>query len=183
MSAADRAPHDGRSLMIRGLVLLCAHLLIVTSLGAKLLYDRATRPRIWVEAAPYDPDLPIRGRYVRLRLKVGTVDVAPALNETDRWESRPVTLEVQGDHLVARRIPGEPWQVPASVHVQPGDGSTANIAEPVAYFIPEHAPDPSRQPAGVTLWVECTIPRAGPPRPIRLGVRGADGLITPLELR
>ena len=44
------------------------------------------------------------------------------------------------------------------------------LAEPVAFFIPEHVPDPSRRPAGEELWAEVTIPRSGPPRPIRLGV-------------
>lgn len=41
----------------------------------------------------------------------------------------------------------------------------------LAYFIPEHVPDPSRRPPGEELWVEVTLPRKGPPRPIRLAVR------------
>lgn len=56
-------------------------------------------------------------------------------------------------------------------------------AERLAYFIPEHVPDPSARPAGEELWVECTIPRKGPPRPIRLGVRQkSGGEIRPLQL-
>jgi hypothetical protein len=54
------------------------------------------------------------------------------------------------------------------------------LAEPLAYFIPEHVPDPSRRPAGEELWVEVTVPRAGAPRPIRLGVK-KDGVLTPLN--
>ena len=46
--------------------------------------------------------------------------------------------------------------------------------------IPEHVPDPSRRPAGEELWVEVTIPRAGAPRPIRLGVK-KDRVLTPLN--
>jgi len=32
------------------------------------------------------------------------------------------------------------------------------------------------------LWVEVTVPRRGPPRPLRLGVK-KDGTLTPLDLR
>jgi hypothetical protein len=63
------------------------------------------------------------------------------------------------------------------------DGRTvAVLDEPLAYFIPEHVPDPSRRPAGEELWVELTLPRHGMPRPIRLGVKKNDRL-TPLDLR
>ncbi len=106
------------------------HLLIVSSLGGKLLYDRATRPRVWVKTRPYDPNLPIRGRYVRLRL--------------------------EGNKVV--------------------QGAT------VLFFIPEHVKDPSRRATGEELWVEVTLPKKGPPRPIRLGVKKDGGEITPLEL-
>jgi hypothetical protein len=57
----------------------------------------------------------------------------------------------------------------------------ARLQEPVAYFIPEHVPDPSRRAAGEELWVEVTVPKKGPPRPIRLGVKKA-GTLTPLDL-
>ena len=110
----------------RGLIVTAVHLAIVGSLGAKLLYDRATRPRQWVHVLPVDPDLPIRGRYVRLRI----------------------------------------------------DGRSTD--EQIAFFIPEHAPDPSRRPPGEELWAEVTLPRKGPPRPIRLGVM-KNGVLTPLQ--
>lgn len=51
---------------MRGLVLALAQVLVVSALGAKLFVDRARYPRVWVETTPVDPDLPIRGRYVRL---------------------------------------------------------------------------------------------------------------------
>ena len=50
-----------------GLILAAIHLAIVGSLGVKLLADRAMLPRAWVRAAPVDPNLPIRGRYVQIR--------------------------------------------------------------------------------------------------------------------
>lgn len=56
------------------------------------------------------------------------------------------------------------------------------LVEPVAFFIPEHITDPSVRPAGEEQWAEVTIPRRGPPRPIRLAV-GRNGRLMPLEIR
>jgi hypothetical protein len=53
--------------------------------------------------------------------------------------------------------------------------------EPLVYFIPEHAPDPSRRAADEELWVEVTLPKKGPLRPIRLGVK-KGGVLTPLPI-
>jgi hypothetical protein len=56
------------------------------------------------------------------------------------------------------------------------------LDQTLAFFIPGHVADPSRRPAGEELWVEVTIPRAGLPRPIRLGVK-KDGQLEPLAVR
>lgn len=53
---------------VRGVVLALVQVGLIASLGGKLLVDRARYPRVWARAEPYDPDLPIRGRYVSLRL-------------------------------------------------------------------------------------------------------------------
>jgi hypothetical protein len=161
----------------RGLVLALCHVAIVASLGVKLEIDRATRPRVWARAMPFDPNLPIRGRYVSLTLEVAT-DAVPAAG--DGVSLFPVALVARNGALVA---------VPAAdsshVHVRSTTtraGARATVlAEPVAYFIPEHVADPSRRPPGEELWAEVTIPRSGAPRPIRLGVR-KDGVLTPLAL-
>jgi len=57
------------------------------------------------------------------------------------------------------------------------------LAEPVLFFIPDTAKDPSGLPRGDELWVLATIPRKGPPRPIALGVKKAGAAsIEPLDL-
>lgn len=175
----------------KGLILCVVHLLMVASLGAKLLYDRSTRPRVWARAAPYDPSLPIRGRYVSLQLEVQARDIAgPAeQNDEDRWTGRriPVVLSVENDQLAARRDPAMAgteyaWGRDAvTFRPQAGGPLIAVLADPVLYFIPEHVPDPSRREPGEELWVEVTLPKKGPPRPIRLGVK-KDGVLTPLDL-
>lgn len=53
----------------KGLILAAVQCAMVLSLSGKLLYDRATCPRVWVKTAQWDPQLPIRGRYLALRLE------------------------------------------------------------------------------------------------------------------
>ena len=58
--------------------------------------------------------------------------------------------------------------------------SSTTLDKPVAFFIPEHMPDPTVLAAGEELWVEITVPKKGPPRPIRLGVR-KGGVLKPVD--
>ena len=125
----------------KGLLLAAIHLAMVLSLGAKLLIDRATLPRVWVRIAPYNP-LPPRGRYVNFRLQIDSV--------------RPPDLALL-------------------------EGRPAAATLGVAFFVPEHVPDPSFRPPGEELGMEVTIPKKGLLRPIRLGVK-KDGVLTPLDL-
>jgi hypothetical protein len=165
-----------RSTIRTGLIVALLHVCIVASLGAKLLVDRSTRPRVWVRAAPYDPNLPIRGRYVRLQIEADpAVDAAAGESQFV-----PVALSLKEGRLTAARDP-ESAKLHARFVYRRG-ALVAVLNEPVAYFIPEHVPDPSVRKPGEELWVEVTLPRAGAPRPIRLGVK-KDGVLTPVDLR
>lgn len=153
----------------KGLLLAAIQVALVSSLGAKLLIDRATRPRVWARVAPYDPDLPIRGRYVSLRIEGALAGATPG--------SQMVSLTVQNGALVF--VPaGRSGQL-AIVRQQRDGTVVATLAESVAFFIPEHQADPSIRPPGEELWAEVTVPGRGGPRPIRLGVK-KDGRLTPL---
>ncbi|CAN5717228.1 hypothetical protein BH24GEM1_BH24GEM1_29760 [soil metagenome] len=94
-------------------------------------------------------------------------------------EYRRVRLETAGDRLEGVLDEGGPVRARLN---STGDGLAAALDEPVAFFIPEHVPDPSVRLAGEELWAEVTVPRAGPPRPIRLAVR-RDGTLRLLEIR
>ena len=172
--------------LAKSLLIAVIHVGIVGSLGAKLLYDRETRPRVWALAAPYDPNLPIRGRYVSLGLAVeprGIVEPTPG--PMTQPLSKSVILRVEGDRLVAETDPQQSGYDPSALRVQfiqrRGE-KLAVLEQRVAFFIPEHIPDPSIRKPDEELWVEVTVPKKGPPRPIRLGVKKADGPIVPLEI-
>ena len=149
----------------RGLMLALLHAIMVSSLGGKLLVDRVRYPRVWAQAMPFDPNLPIRGRFVRIGVKVS---IPPGSGEF-YWGK----LSIENGELVAR---------PGAENTGARVFSARRIlADPVAFFIPEHVPDPSVRQSGEELWVELTVPPNGPPRPIRLAVK-KDGRLTPLDL-
>jgi hypothetical protein len=168
----------------RGILLAVIQAALVLSLGLKLLIDRTRYPRVWAETIAYDPDSPIRGRYLAVRLQVNANHLysePPAeSSEQNRWmEHRNVKLGVENGHLVA--FPSEEWTgLQVARWVRAGQTVVA-LGEPVDFYLPEHVPDPSRPSAGERLWVEVTIPPKGPPRPIQLGVK-KDGVLTPLKL-
>ena len=171
--------------VVKGLVVAVVQVGLVASLGAKLLYDRATLPRVWVRTAPYDPNLPIRGRYVRLQLVVEPLGLRtnPDHDESSLWS---VALRVADGGLVAQVLPRERHDDPGTLRIRfirlRGE-RRAVLDTPAAFFVPEDVADPSRRPVGEELWVETTIPKKGPPRPIRLGVKKSDGPVVPLALR
>jgi hypothetical protein len=122
----------------KGIILGALQCALVLSLTGKLLYDRSTRPRIWVKTMPWDPNLPIRGRYLSLILAPDAG--VPYFERTNH--------------------------------------------ERVVFFVPEHQTEVDSlrfRPNAPELWAEVTVPRKGPPRPIRLGLK-QGGEIQPVAL-
>jgi hypothetical protein len=167
------------SMLMKGLIVAALQLALAASVGAKFLYDRSNYPRVWVETAPFDPFLPIRGRYLSIALKVETA------RRVDRRADGPATfmgvLEVHDGRLYAIEDPyGRHWVRQFDC----GESKCWQLSTRLAFFIPEHAVDPSRRPEGEALWVEVTVPPKGAPRPIRLGVRReGDAEVTPLDVQ
>ena len=161
-------------LIRKGLIVALVHVLMVCSLGAKLLVDRARRPRVWARTAPVDPDSPLRGRYVRLRVESSDPESLAA-----GPDSYHVMLAERDGQLLLRPSAEDTGLTASATSVQ--QRKALVLDQPLAFFIPEHVPDPSIRPSGEELWVEVTLPRRGAPRPIRLGVK-KDGVLTPLDL-
>jgi hypothetical protein len=171
--------------MQKGLLLGVLQLALVFSLAGKLLYDRMTRPRVWVLTQVFDPELPIRGRYLSERLQLATEGftyIKPDKNQSMGWyvNRQWGYLEVRNNQLLAKQQgsgPGE-W-----VHLQKNDDGTlvALAEEPVLVFIPDSAQVPILT-AGQETWVEVTVPTKGPPRAIRIGIK-KNGVLTPLDFK
>ena len=158
-----------------GVVLALFQAGLLLLVGLTFWIERLTAPRLWAMAQPVDPNLPIRGRYVSLRLRVPLSGV-----ETSESTTQSVILQGQGDRLVAENDgDGERY---AGALIRRDGQTLVELSEPLALFIPPDVKDPSRRSPSDPLWVEVTLPRSGPPRPIQLGVmRG--GRVRPLSLR
>jgi hypothetical protein len=151
----------------RGIAVAVLQCAVVLSVAGKYTLDRERLPRVWAMAMPFDPYLPVRGRYVSLRL---LVEAAP-----DAMQPGLARLSAVDGRLVATPDPS------GTVSILPMADRWI-LAEPVAFFIPDGIPDPSRRKPGEELWVEVSVPARGSPRPIRLGVK-KSGVLTPLNLR
>jgi hypothetical protein len=170
--------------LLRGLVGALVQVALVAGVGGKLLYDREMLPRVWVPTTGLDPVLPIRGRYVSLRL---VVDVdpgsapAPKAGEEPPDEVffrrvAPATVSIVDGRLNATFIeePEESflgWEGQTVQRVSTPAGNVWTLAEPIAFFLPEDVADPTQLAPDETLWAEVTVPPDGAPRPIRMEAR------------
>jgi hypothetical protein len=175
------------------IVLLLIQLVLVSSIAAKYLYQRATCPRAWTRASAYDPYMVMRGRYLSLQLRVdGCQSTLPSAlhavfpRNTDgttqpsgyavkaelpvRFRAK---LKADGKKLVAIRIPEADLKSKGvEVTALPGSSCDAlRIDEPVDFYIAEHADDPTPLKPGQELWIEVTVPPKGPPRPLQLALK------------
>jgi hypothetical protein len=191
--------------MTKALLVALIQVLIVSSLGAKLLYDRRTRPQAWFKAERFDPNLPIRGRYVSLTLEVNDSrsdaevekKFANEIQAIEKGRGRYTYLGVNdfgrecGSVSVRDGSPeaqfdqSPQWNCDNLMFVRrkTSTGSVLGLSEPSLFFIPDTAKDPTVLPSGNELWVLATIPVKGPPRPITLGVKKAgENDVRPLGL-
>jgi hypothetical protein len=168
----------------QAIIVALIQVLIVCSLGAKLLYDRSTRPQVWFKTARYDPNLPIRGRYLGLQIELNDPrspeEVEKKFGVTDRYawmgfgkecgsivvrDGKPVVVFDNSPAWDCDNLSLSRWRTTDGVmHLR--------LEEPLLFFIPDTAKDP-RGRTGEEVWVLATIPRKGSPRPIALGIKPA----------
>lgn len=153
--------------MKRGLLLGVAQIVLVLTIVSKYSWELAYYPRVWAAVVPVDPDLPLRGRYLSLRIMV-----SPTGNDQQRGFVR-CRLTVENGRLVAH----------------PDLHGTAMVSyfhdhwvldKPLAFFIPEHTPDPTRDLRDRQLFALVTVPPEAAPRPIQLAV-ARNGRLIPLR--
>lgn len=185
--------------------LLVIQLALVSSIAAKYLYQRLTCPRVWTRTVAYDPEAVMRGRYLSTQLIVdGCGSTLPSgrsalfpkdMNGVPGGSRYAVIapqalhfqakLAVKNNTLIAIRLPdSEDSSNGQSVGARPNSPcENLRLDEPVNFYLPEHAVDPSVRKPGQELWMEVTIPPKGPPRPLQLALKAADGAWRPLAFQ
>jgi len=178
-------------------LLLAIQLVLVLSIAAKYLYERHTRPRVWVVAGVYDPSQPLRGRYLALQLRLNSCALPhdpkhfeqgfPIFDEgrptakhgPGRW-NWDVSLETREGKLlpVLDEDARDPSKVAHLSHRENSPCDLATLSPGVEYFIPDTARPPSPLKPNQFLWVEVTVPAEGPPRPIQLALSDSSGFHT-----
>jgi hypothetical protein len=186
------------------LVLLVLQLVIVSTVAAKYLYQRATCPRVWTRAAAYDPEMVMRGRYLNLQLTVdGCGSTLPTAKDAlfprnlngvpngNNFSIRSANtvwfqakIAVKDNKLIAMRVPeSDTTTATQSVAAWPGAAcDQMRLANAVDFYIAEHATDPTRLKPGQELWIEVTLPPKGPPRPLQLALKD-NGAWKPLAFQ
>lgn len=169
----------------RGIALLVIQLLLVSSIAGKYLYERMTRPRVWARAAQYDPNLPIRGRYLALSPEVDACGLPRDKGSDSGWNEfrngvhSPHPILTWRVKVVARdgKLTAEnasnvlPRSETQTIWLR--DDASCNrapLTPGVLFFIPDTARSPFPLKQGQELWVEVTVPPSGPPRPIQLAL-------------
>jgi hypothetical protein len=183
---------------------LAIQLTLVCSIAAKYLYQRWTCPRVWTRTAAFDPQLPMRGRYLSLQLTVdGCQSTLPSARQAEfprdvngaavsgrfgiaaaDYSEFPAELKVIDNRLAAIHI-RDPKDSRSSQMVTAWRATTCDqmrLAAPVFFYIAEHAKSPMPLARGAELWIEVTVPPKGPPRPIQLALK-QDGAWEPLAFQ
>jgi len=161
-------------------------LAIVASLAAKYAIDRARFPRVWAQTVAYDPDLPIRGRYLSVRLRVDADRVyggseLPKGNPGNFWAS--CGIYIYTPRTAPRRKPRSHADRTARHAME--DAYRRCSCSPQRAVVVLFAGTCYRSiaaPAGRRIVGRGHGSGKGPPRPIRLAVKKGDAF-TPLEIK
>ncbi|HEX9198996.1 MAG TPA: hypothetical protein VF865_05520 [Acidobacteriaceae bacterium] len=175
----------------RTIVLLVVQAALVLSIAGKYLYERKTCPRVWVRTAQFDPNMPLRGRYLSLQLAVDACGLPRDevhrmkgyMPGTDYWRWEDAKPVVRDGKLVAVSAGATDRPELTDEVILLGNRSCdrATLSKSVDYFTPDTAKGPFPLKKGEELWVEVTVPQMGPPRPIQLAL-AKDGAFTPLKM-
>jgi len=181
------------------IAVLAVQVALVLSIAGKYLYERETCPRVWAQAVAFDPQMPMRGRYLSTQLVVdGCGSTLPSAKHAQfpRDVSGAVkpgpyvvggapvnfnaTLKVENNRLVAVRDDDNNNNVGQMIWADPNTPcDQMRLQTATDFFLAEHAPDPTALKHGQQLWMEVTLPPKGAPRPIQLAVKD-NGVWKPL---
>jgi hypothetical protein len=173
------------------IVLMFLQVLIVASVGAQYVYQRWTCPRVWVRAVAPEAHSAVSGRYLNLQLIVdgcqSTLPSAKAATFPRDINGAAVqgrfglvagtifraNLKVESNRLIAiNAVVDETGREGQQVVAVPGTPcDQMRIFQPVPFYIAANAIDPAHLNPGQELWMEVTVPTAGPPWPLQLALK------------
>ena len=169
---------------LRAVLLIMVQVLLVCAVAGKYLYERATQPRVWTRVAQFDPNLPMRGRYLALTPEVDACSLPGARdrsispvshegpnNRYEHFEWRVQTVAENGKLAVkdaGNVVPRAETQM--VVLMQHTSCERARLMPGILFFVPDTAHSPFPQKPGEELWAEVTVPPEGPPRAIQLAI-------------
>jgi len=179
------------------ILLIVIQVLLVSSIAGKFLCERKVCPRVWTRAAQVDPDSPLRGRYLVLPLRVDACGLpregnasyvepmpngSPSPEPPDqRSRSWNATVNTREGHLIAVAGPMVGGGETLGIWLPKNTPCDRAILSPgTDLYIPDTTKMPSLKP-GEELWVEVTVPPAGPPRAIQLAISG-NGNFAPIRM-
>jgi len=179
------------TLRAKGIAVLAVQLVLVLSIAVKYAWERHTCPRVWTRTTQYDPEQPIRGRYIALSLRASACglpkgEVNPHYRNSvvdgpaEEWTVLPAVRDGKLAPVIADEM--QPGETDLLRLWPPDSCDFAVLTGPVEFFIPEHAKMPFPLAKGEELWTEVTVPPSGPPRPVRLAVSDGKGFRV-LDLR
>ncbi len=202
MTESSFHPPGGRMSLARtSMALLAIQLGLVSSIAAKYLLDRSISPRVWTRAVAYDPTMIMRGRYLSTQLKIDACGINLPVTKTDVnvppdghtyfdpdgngtvTGHLPVLAGIKNGHLAVLRIAKshEEANSQAIILRKWADCTDAVLWTPVDFLPLRNRQSPFPLRNGQELWVEVTVPSSGPPRPIGLATKSANGQWQPLN--
>jgi hypothetical protein len=179
------------TISMMSVTVLVIQLLLVATVAGKYLYERWRCPRVWVMAQAYDPELPMRGRYIETQLTVdgcqstlpsakaaqfprdvnGAIRPGPYVMRPTPVSFRAI-LKAENNKLIAVRAEGENSQAGEEVWAVPGAPcDRMRLTEPTNFYIAEHTQSPLPLKPGQELWIEVTVPPKGEPRPLQMALK------------
>jgi hypothetical protein len=192
-----------RSIATASVAVLTIQLLLVSAAAAKYLWQRWRCPRVWTESVAFDPESPMRGRYLSVQLVVdgcqstlpsakaaefprdvnGAVKPGPYSLRSAAVAQFQGELKVVDKKLIVVQIE-DPAKAEAgqTVSIEPGlQCDQMRLEKPVDFYISDRAQMPLPLKQGQQLWVEVTVPPQGPPRPLEMALK-ENGAWKPLRL-
>jgi hypothetical protein len=174
----------------KGIAVLAVQVALVLSIAGKYAWERHTSPRVWTRTFQYDPERPLRGRYLALSLEASACGLAPPgkangrssyggyryMNPSEQvWTVVPAVRDGKlAPTIKPETQPGE-TEMLTLPHGVPCD--RARLSSNVEFFISEKArtPFPLQPGQEQEVWAEVTVPPQGPPRPVQLAISDSTG--------